>query len=71
MKRLLLRAGGVAALLAADLWSKAAVFAWLGELAARGALVPHHCGLGVHLRQPLAGEWLAFSLSRNAGAAFG
>lgn len=70
-RMLLARAAGVAALLALDLSSKAAVFAWLGELGARGALVAHHCGLGEHLRRPLAGEWLAFSLSRNPGAAFG
>jgi signal peptidase II len=68
---LLTRAAGVAGLLALDLWSKSAVFAWLGELGARGALVPHHCGVGEHLRKPLLGEWLAFSLSRNPGAAFG
>jgi len=71
MKRLLLRGAGVAGLLALDLWSKAAVFAWLEELGACGALVQHHCGLGAHPRRPLAGEWLAFSLSRNPGAAFG
>jgi signal peptidase II len=68
---LLPRAAGVAALLALDLWSKAAVFAWLGRLGRAGELVPHHCGLGDHLRRPLLGEWLAFSLSRNPGAAFG
>ncbi len=71
MKRLWLRGAGVAGLFALDLSSKTAVFAWLEDLRARGALVPHHCGLGEHLRQPLAGEWLAFSLSRNPGAAFG
>ena len=66
-----LRLSLVAFLVALDLASKAAVFAWLERLGARGELVPHHCGLGVHLRKPLVGDWLAFSLSRNPGAAFG
>jgi signal peptidase II len=69
---LLTRFGWVALLVALDLWSKAAVFAWLTPLGARGELPPHPCGLLGHApRYPLAGDWLGFMLSRNAGAAFG
>jgi signal peptidase II len=57
-----------AALVALDLWSKARVFAWLGSGGVR--LVPDACDLP-HRRYPLAGEWLAFMLSQNKGAAFG
>jgi len=57
----LLRYGAVAALVLADLWSKAAVFRWLGVSAQR-----------FHQSQPLFGtDWLAFSSSCNGGAAFG
>ena len=55
-----------AALVALDLWSKAAVFAWLGELPA-GMEADQHG----HPRYPLAGEWLAFFLSYNPGMAWG
>jgi signal peptidase II len=68
---ILRRLSAVVLLVALDLGSKSAVFAWLGRLGARGELVPHRCGLGVHERLPLVGDWLAFSLSRNPGAAFG
>ncbi len=67
---LLARFGWVALLVALDLWSKAAVFAWLTPL---GPDLPrHHCGLFGHApRYPLLGDWLGFMLSRNPGAAFG
>jgi signal peptidase II len=69
---LLTRFSWVALLLALDLWSKAAVFAWLQPLADRGELPLHeNCGLLGDRRYPLCGEWLAFMLSRNPGAAFG
>ena len=53
-----------------DLWSKEAVFAWLQSLAEAGQLVSDPCGRG-HMRVPLLGEWLAFMLTLNPGAAFG
>lgn len=57
----LLRYGSVAALVLADLWSKAAVFRWLGVTPQR-----------FHQSEPLFGtDWLAFSSSCNGGAAFG
>jgi signal peptidase II len=68
---LLSRFGWVALLVAVDLWSKKAVFAWLEPLRDRGELPLHHCGLFAHARYPLAGDWLAFMLSTNPGAAFG
>lgn len=68
---LLTRFGWVALLVALDLWSKAAVFAWLGPLRERGELPMHHCGLMSHPRYPLAGDWFGFMLSENQGAAFG
>lgn len=55
----------VAALVAFDQWSKAAVFEWMGSSA---ALVRDRHG---HERYPLVGEWLSFMLSYNRGAAFG
>jgi lipoprotein signal peptidase len=55
-------------LVALDLWSKAAVFAWLEPLKRQSALVYDVHG---HPRWPLAGEWLTFMLSLNPGAAFG
>lgn len=61
----------VAFLVALDLWSKWAVFAWLQPLQERGELPLHHCGLNAHGRWPLVGDWLSFMLSRNPGAAFG
>jgi len=57
----LLRLAPVLALVAADLWSKAAVFEWLQVTPER-----------FHRSRPLFGtEWLAFSSSCNGGAAFG
>lgn len=57
----------VAALIGLDLWTKAAVFAWL-EGDPVGVVERDHCG---HWRYPLAGEWLAFMVHENPGAAFG
>jgi signal peptidase II len=64
------RFAAVAGLVALDLWSKSAVFAWMERLEAAGGLVLDRCG-GGHQRHPLAGEWLTFMLSLNPGAAFG
>lgn len=64
------RLGLVALLVAFDLWSKAAVFAWLEG---SDELVRSCCDRG-HERYMILGEhvgWLAFMLSRNPGAAFG
>lgn len=58
----------VALLVALDLWSKAAVFAWLQPLVRSHSLAYDACG---HERYPLAGEWLTFMLQLNPGAAFG
>jgi len=68
---LLTRFGWVALIVALDLWSKAAVFAWLQPLQDAGELPRHACALLGHPRQPLLGDWLGFMLSRNPGAAFG
>lgn len=57
-------------LVVVDLWSKEAVFGWLRTLAEEGHLVSDPCGRG-HMRVPLLGEWLAFMLTLNPGAAFG
>ena len=65
------RLSWAAVVLALDLWSKAAVFAWLEPLRDSGRLPLHHCGLMSHPRYPLVGDWLAFMLSVNPGAAFG
>lgn len=62
------RLAAVALLVALDLWSKRAVFAWL-EPGPPG-LVRDACLPG-HLRWPLAGDWLAFMLSWNPGMAWG
>ena len=66
---LLRRLAFVAALVALDLWSKSAVFAWLSGDGAE--LVRDLCG---HRRQHVLGEdvgWFTFMLSENPGAAFG
>ena len=68
---LLTRFGWVALLVALDLWSKARVFAWLTPLRDNGELPLHHCGLLGHPRYPILGDWFAFMLSLNPGAAFG
>jgi signal peptidase II len=57
-----------AVLVVLDLWSKSAAFAWIEQLDRAGELVIDACG---HRRQPLAGEWFAFMLTLNPGAAFG
>lgn len=59
----------VAVLIALDLWSKAYVFRWLGEIS--GELVRDDCG---HMRYHILGEdvgWLTFMRIENPGAAFG
>ena len=56
------------ALVALDLWSKAAVFGWLEPLRHADAL---EYDLHGHPRRPLADGWLTFMLSLNPGAAFG
>lgn len=68
-----LRFALVAALVAFDLWSKAAVFAWL-EGPAADRLVTNSCCDMRHERLLVLGDhvpWFAFMLSRNPGAAFG
>lgn len=70
-RTILLRLSISAAIVVADLWTKAAVFAWLGRLQDEGELVRDVHG---HLRFPLleSGDgWLTFMLSLNPGAAFG
>jgi signal peptidase II len=63
----------VALLVALDLWSKSAVFAWLTEIDPE--LVRDSCDHSRgHARYHLLGEgtgWLTFMLSENPGAAFG
>ena len=58
----------VALIVAADLATKAWVFAWLEPLKQRGELVYDAHG---HARWPILGEWFTFMLSTNPGAAFG
>jgi len=62
------RLGGAALIVILDLWSKAAVFAWLERLRREGGLVRDEHG---HPRLPLVDGWLTFMESRNPGAAFG
>jgi lipoprotein signal peptidase len=57
----------VASLVALDLWSKSAVFAWL---AAHPERLVGDCHPG-HLRLPIVGGWLAFMRSLNPGMAWG
>ncbi|MCY2960507.1 MAG: signal peptidase II [Planctomycetota bacterium] len=64
------RLGIAVVLVAADLWSKAAAFAWIERLDQAGRLVVDSCG-SAHRRQPIVGEWFTFMLSLNPGAAFG
>jgi len=58
----------VVALIALDLWSKAAIWTWLLPLQDMGELPTDGHG---HQRWPLVGEWFAFMLNENYGAAFG
>jgi signal peptidase II len=66
--RIAVRGVCVALIVAADLASKAAIFAWLEPLRRSGALAYDVHG---HPRYTLVGDWLAFMLSTNPGAAFG
>ena len=61
-----LRFAVVAVLIGLDLWSKAAVFAWLGD-DPEGVVRDGHG----HERYQLAGDWFTLMLSWNPGAAFG
>jgi signal peptidase II len=70
VKAVLVRLGVALVLVALDLWSKAAAFAWMERLDQAGSLVVDACG-SAHRRQPIVGEWLTFMLSLNPGAAFG
>ncbi|MDP6409074.1 MAG: signal peptidase II [Planctomycetota bacterium] len=67
---LLWRAGWVVALVLADLWSKASVFALLENPATALARSCPHGHRRLHLFGPDAG-WLTFMRSENRGAAFG
>ena len=59
----------VLSLIALDLWSKSAVFAWLQDPAAAAEFERNGSG---EPRYPLFGtEWLGFMLNLNYGAAFG
>lgn len=58
----------VAVLIALDLWSKRAVFAWLGEHPAPAGLRYDAHG---HFRYGVLGEWFGFMLSWNRGMAWG
>ena len=58
----------VVVLIALDLWSKEAVFAWFQDPEASAELARSERG---HLRFPLIGDWLGFMLNLNYGAAFG
>ncbi|MEM6571767.1 MAG: signal peptidase II [Planctomycetota bacterium] len=58
----------VGALIALDLWSKGAVFAWFQDPEAAADLPRSERG---HLRYPIAGQWLGLMLNLNYGAAFG
>ena len=60
----------VLVLVVLDLWSKQVVFDWLEHLGETGGLVADPCARG-HMRVPLVGEWFAFMLTLNPGAAFG
>lgn len=64
--RLAWRFAWVLLLVALDLWSKHAVFAWLGD--APDGLEYSRTG---HPRYPLVGEWLGFMLQYNPGMAWG
>lgn len=70
LSAVVLRFSWVIALVAIDLGSKSAVFAWLERLDRTGGLVVDACG-GAHRRRPILGEWFAFMPSLNPAAAFG
>lgn len=60
--------GWVVLIVAADQLSKLYVFRWLETL---GPELDRGCHAGAHPRQLVAGEWLAFQLNLNYGAAWG
>jgi signal peptidase II len=60
------RLAAVAALVAADLWSKAAVFRWLGGHPTQMTYDGHG-----HHRYAILGDWFGFMLSWNPGMAWG
>lgn len=55
-------------LIALDLWSKSAVFAWMDTLDAANRFGVSERG---QARYSIAGDWLGFMLNLNYGAAFG
>ncbi len=63
----LLRLFSAVLLVVLDLWSKAAVFAWLGPRPA-GVI---EWDLHGHPRYPIIGDWLGFYLITNKGMAWG
>lgn len=63
-----LRFAIVAFLIALDLWSKSAVFAWLQSRPPPAGMTYDDHG---HHRYELLGEWLSFMLSWNPGMAWG
>jgi len=63
---IVIRFAVIAALIGADLWSKARVFEWL--TANRNSLTVDDHG---HVRYLIFGEWFTFMKSLNSGAAFG
>lgn len=63
---ILLRLGLALAIVAADVATKAWVFSWMGSHP-EGVVRDAHG----HLRYPILGDWFAWMLSRNPGAAFG
>lgn len=65
-RRVAVRLSVAAALVAADLWSKAAVFAWLGKRPPGMEFC--ECG---QARWHLLGDWLTFMLVYNPGMAWG
>jgi len=62
----------VGVLVLLDLWSKAAVFAWMEPLERAHGFPLDTCGCNFsHPRHVLAGDWFALMLNVNPGAAFG
>lgn len=68
LRAIVLRFAAVGLLVLLDLWSKAAAFEWLTSGEAR--MERDACEYP-HARVELVGDWFAFMLSRNKGAAFG
>lgn len=65
-RRILVRLAWVVALLAADLWSKHAVFAYIDSHPEALSLDPHF-----HRRWEIFGDWFTFMQSWNPGMAWG